>query len=127
MTMIKICGIVILCLVSVIILRNIKSDYTYLPAIAGMIIILFVLFSGNVSSMFSSVKEVSEETGIGEYVVVLFKALGISYLAIITSDICRSSGEEMLANAAQTAGKLEILSLSFPLAMQLIEAAKEML
>jgi stage III sporulation protein AD len=77
--------------------------------------------------VFSVIKDVSEEAEIGEYIVVLFKALGISYIAIITSDICRSSGEEILANAAQTAGKFEILSLSLPLAIQLIETAKEML
>ncbi len=127
MIMVKICGIVFVCLFAAIIIKCIKPEYAFMPVIAGVLAIIFLFMDGSISSTFDAIKDVAEETEIEEYIAILLKAVGISYIAVITADICRSAGEEMLANIAQTAAKLEILALCFPLAMQLIETAREML
>ncbi len=127
MTVIKICGILMISLCSVIILKHMKSEQAYLPAIAGAAVSVVILVSGSVSEAVTTIKDVSEQTEYGQYITVLLKALGISYLTVMTADICRNAGEEMLAGAAQTAGKFEILALCLPLAVQLIDTAKELL
>ena len=124
MTVLRIAGIIVICLFSALILRNMKYEHVYLPIIAAIIIIFAYMLSGDVSESLGVIREISEESEFGNYIAVLFKALGISYIVAITADMCRSAGEDSLARIAETTGKFELLALSLPLASELIEAAK---
>ena len=127
MTIIKICGIIFICLSSVVVLKNIKSNYAYIAVVSGALVIAFALIDSSINPVLGKIKEESEQSDVSEYITILFKALGISYISAITSDICHNAGEEDLSNLAQIAGKLEILSLSLPLATQLIETSRKIL
>lgn len=51
----------------------------------------------------------------GEYVTVLFKALGVCLLTQLAADACRDAGEQGLAAKAEFAGKIAMLVLALPL------------
>ena len=58
-----------------------------------------------------------------EYLAILFKGLGISYLTQLASDICRDSGESSLAVQTETAGKTALLIIALPLFEKVSELA----
>jgi len=127
MITLKISGIIIICLLAVYIFRLIKPEYTLLPIISAIVICLALLLNNSASQAVDTVKMITEDTNIWTYVKILFKALGITYLTAITNVICKSAGEEVLADISQTAGKLEILALCLPLANELVSIAKDLL
>jgi stage III sporulation protein AD len=47
--------------------------------------------------------------------VILFKTLGLCFLAQFAADSCRDAGENALASKVELAGKLAIVILALPL------------
>ena len=127
MTFLKITGIIIICLIATVALRSFKFEYSFLAVVAAMIVVLTVVFSSSMTETVAVIREMTEDAQLGGYIAALFKALGISYLAVITAEMCRSGGEETLAKLSEAAGKLEILLLCLPMASELIATAGGML
>ena len=50
-----------------------------------------------------------------EYLHTLWKAVGICYMTGIAADVCRDSGEQALASAAELWGRVSLLLLSLPM------------
>ena len=50
-----------------------------------------------------------------EYGIILFKTLGICFLAQFAADSCRDAGESALASKVELAGKISIVILALPL------------
>lgn len=55
------------------------------------------------------------------YVKILIKIIGITYLSEFSSDLCKDSGANMLANQIELFGKLSILVLCVPVLTSLLE------
>ncbi len=49
------------------------------------------------------------------YLIILFKAIGVSLLTVTCADICRDAGETAIASRVLLIGKCELLALSLPL------------
>ena len=64
---------------------------------------------------------------ISEYVNVMLKALGVSFISHVCASLCRELGRPTLADFAELAGKLELLLLCIPLASRIIEYAAELI
>ena len=62
----------------------------------------------------------------GKYAVILFKALGVCWLAQFAADSCRDAGESALASKVELAGKTAVLLLSLPLFSDVAAAALEL-
>ena len=62
----------------------------------------------------------------GKYAVILFKALGVCWLAQFAADSCRDAGESALASKVELAGKTAVLLLSLPLFFDVAAAALEL-
>ena len=58
---------------------------------------------------------------------ILLKALGVAFLTEAAASVCRDSGEGGLATWVETAGKLEILLLSFPLISTVMDTVTDIL
>ncbi len=50
-----------------------------------------------------------------EYLRSLLKAVGICYITGIAADICRDSGEQALASAAELWGRISLVLLTLPM------------
>ena len=119
MEIVKACGIVI-CVVSIcVIFNNLKSEYSL------FIRLLLTISTGFLSltvfyPILTFVNNISSGTKIQEYFPILLKALGISLLVQITSDICRDSGEGTIAQRVEMLGKAEIILLCIPLIKEIL-------
>lgn len=62
-----------------------------------------------------------------EYVRVILKMVGISYVAGVCSDICTDLGQTSLAGAISSVGRVEIMILSLPYVKRIIEEGVKLL
>lgn len=107
-----------LCIVSSVMCRLIgkysKEQAVMLSAGSCVLLLGYVLM--RMYPALNMVRELYEKCGISdEYLLVLFKSLGISYISGFACDICRDCGENALASAAETAGRCAVLLLAVPL------------
>lgn len=127
MMFVKISGIIIICLIGTCVLKQIKSEYAILLVATTVILCFSLLLKEKLNIVLDVINQLTETTEIKKYVLILFKALGISYLTFLTSEICTNAGEDVLSNISLIAGKFEIISLCIPLASELIEITRELL
>ena len=119
--MIKIAGIVIIALLLSVLLRNYRSEFSLLIVICASIVI-FIMISEDLHTIVMRFSEITEGvTGTRQYLNLMLKVLGISLIAQLLSDLCRDSGESALATQTETAAKVIILIISFPLFESVIE------
>ena len=127
MILLKICGIALISAFSSVILKQIKADIAFLPATAGIVCVVVLLMGQYGSDTVATLKEMMNLSGMGRYIYVLFKALGISYISVFTAEACRSAGEELAAKATVVAAKAEIMLICIPLVSELIGISGDLL
>lgn len=126
MIVLKICGIAVLGLVAVVLLRGMRAEYATFAGIITGILLLFTVLA-EFSSVMALVEEMTEKTGFSLYFEVILKAMGLGMLAEVTADICRDNGATAIASKVEFGGKMAILSLSLPILRKLIDLIAEFL
>ena len=61
------------------------------------------------------------------YVLILFKIVGITYIAEFASGICKDAGYSAIASQIELVGKLTIIAISMPIVLALIDTINEFL
>ena len=61
-----------------------------------------------------------ELSSIAEYVSIILKALGVSFVSSICSSFCLELGKPSLSELVQLAGKIELLILCLPLITKIV-------
>ena len=78
--------------------------------------------------MLAEIADIFGQAGISDsYISLIFKAAAICFIAQMTSDICRDSGETAIASAAELWGRAAVTFLSLPLVRVLLELIQEMM
>lgn len=124
--MIKLCGIALIGVVCVSVLKALKNEISgYISAAAGLLLVgsSFALLY----PVISYIGEISSETGFSIYIETVLKALGIAIISQTTADICRDCGENAIAGRVEFAAKASIMLLSLPVVKSLITLAFEVM
>ena len=118
-------GVLIIALILSVI-KQIKSEYAVIASV--LIAIGVVVFSleklSPIYEYLTSLDIVSENK---EYIACAVKALGVSLLCSLASEICHDVGENTLAFGIELFGKCEILALCFPLIIKILDITKEIM
>jgi stage III sporulation protein AD len=124
----KIGGIALTGLSALLILRSYKPEWAVFLRVAVTVVSLGLVLS-LAGTVMSYVAELTSATGAleGESWGILLKALGLAFLTETAASVCRDSGEAGLATWVETAGKLEILLLSFPLIRTVMDTVAALL
>lgn len=61
------------------------------------------------------------------YITILFKIIGITYVAEFSSGICKDAGYSAIANQIELVGKLSIIAISMPIVLALINTLNQFL
>lgn len=126
MELIKLCGIAICAVVFILIIKQIKPEFTLIMTIS-VSIILFTAAMILVQPFIKYITDTINSTAYGTYMPVLLKALGIGLTAQTVADICRDSGEGAIASKVELVGKIEIMLISLPLIDNIITMSGEIL
>lgn len=125
--MIKIAGIVICALLLSVLLKRYNSEFSLFIVLCAAIIMFFMI-SDDLHTVVMRFTELTDNVGgTRQYINLMLKVLGISLIAQLLSDLCRDSGESALATQTETAAKIIILIISFPLFESVIEVVTGLL
>lgn len=122
----QICGAALVCVVAVVVIKQLKGDFAIPVRLASSLILLGGVIAVGIP-LFEYIKSLISNSALAEYAEILLKAFGIALLTHITAEICRDCGENSAASYVELGGKLEIMLLSLPLVMSVLEMATEIL
>lgn len=122
-------SVIFVCVVAAIlaaILKQYNATFSLITIIAAAIIITTVTASKAINlfdNMFSVVEDIG---GTAELLKLLIKAVCISVLAEISSNICKDSGNSSLAVCVDVTAKIILFALAFPLVEYLITIIQDL-
>lgn len=101
--------------------KNSKSEYaTYISFAAGLILIFMVL--AGFAKIKNGISELNKYININpDYIAIMIKIAGISYIADITSAMCEDAGFRTIGSQIQMVGRISILTVSIPVLLTLFE------
>lgn len=104
-----------------------KSEYgSYLSI--GVTILVFFALQSKLETVIEAVKRLSAEIGIsGEYVGIMLKMLGITYVAECAGGICKDAGYQAVAGQIEIFAKLSLMVLSLPVLLALLDTIQKFL
>ncbi|GAA0177225.1 stage III sporulation protein AD [Clostridium sediminicola] len=122
MDIIKVVSFAFIALAIIVTVRKERQDLAIqISIVSGVIIFLYMI--SKISSVLQLLQELALKANIDfVYLDVVFKILGISYLASFCSEICRDAGEGNLASKVEFAGKILILVLAIPILMAVLQS-----
>ena len=126
MDMLKICGIAMLCLAAVWVLRQYKAEMVLPVRAAGTVLIFFMVLSA-AQPIVEMIKSLSEQTLPASHGEILLSGLGITMLTALGAGICKDFGEPGLAAALENAGKIAVALQALPLITEILGMTKELL
>ena len=115
MNIVAIAGISIVAAIIAVMMKKYNHEYSVIISICAGVLILFEILK-NISPAIKQINTLLSSAGLSaEYAEILFKSLGICFLAQFAADSCRDAGESALALKVELAGKIAIVILSLPL------------
>ena len=127
MDIIKICGIGLVSLILIVIIKQYRPEFAIYISIATGILILTML-TGKIQDIIGLVNNISTKAQINtEFIGLLIKITGIAFLSEFAVSICKDSGESAIATKIEIAGKIIILGLSIPIITNLLEIILDVL
>jgi stage III sporulation protein AD len=122
MEIVKIVAFVFIALSIVVIIRH-ENDVLaiQISTVVGILIFLFMITK--ITAILQLLQQLALKANIDYvYLNIIFKILGIAYLASFASEICKDAGEGTLASKVEFAGKILILALSIPILMAVLQS-----
>ncbi len=100
--------------------KSIKPEYSIFISVAGCIFI-FIFILAKMKDIISLLDRLSDLTSVSrEYVKILLKITGITFISEIASDISKDCGYTAVSNQVQIFGKITVLVISLPVFTELI-------
>lgn len=125
MSDLKLCGIIICCVILSNIFKNIKSEYSLFIRISITISVSIISLSMFLP-IFEYIENITKGTKLYEYLPPLIKILGIAIISELTADICNDAGESGIASKVSLVAKAEILILTLPLIRELFKLCQNL-
>ena len=120
-SVIKIIGIGLIALISIIIIKQYKPEFAIYTSIVAGIVILYMIID-ELQSIFHLLQSISNKSGINtEFLSLLLKITGIAFLTEFAISICKDSGEGAIASKIEIGSKVIIISMSIPIISSLLE------
>lgn len=117
-------------IIAVILSVTIKKETPQFSIIIGIItgVIIFLVLIPKLSSVIQIINDIIALSEIdGQYIAIVFKIVGISYIAQFCSQICIDAGENSIASKIELGGKVLIMLSSTPVLIGLINVILMML
>jgi stage III sporulation protein AD len=102
-------------------MKSVKASYgTYIAITLSVCLFFYVLLRMEV--IVESFTKITSYVNLsGEYIKIILKMIGVTYLAEFSAGVCKDAGYGGIAQQIEMFGKLTILSLSMPVLTSLLE------
>lgn len=125
--MIKIALAGITIVLCALLVRERGSSFATLISMAGCVLLFFFGIS-RLQVILQAIERLKTYLGgNAQYVGILLKILGITYLAEFASDLCKDAGFAAIGDQVELAGKLTVMAVSIPILLALVEVIEEFL
>lgn len=108
-------------------LKSIKPEFgTYLAFAGGILLFSFILFRlGEIKETLAAIQSYFPVKA--SYLTLLFKMVGITYVAEFSAGIVKDAGYPAIGNQIEIFGKLVILAIGMPVVLALLETINQIL
>lgn len=121
MIIFKVIGFAIISVALIIILKNEKPEIALMCVLSSSIILLAFIFD-EFKEVIALLNGLIENSSINkEFLKIILKIVGISYIVEFGKNICIDAGENSIASKIEIAGKVIVVSLSIPIIASLAE------
>ncbi|MDD6213269.1 MAG: stage III sporulation AC/AD family protein [Clostridiales bacterium] len=125
--MITLCAIALTAVMIGLQLKTMKNDLSQYVSLAGLVLIFIAALPG-IRTVFQQFEEIGQKLSLdNQYMVILMKILGITYMAELTSGICKDAGFHTLGNQMEILGKILICAVSMPVMIAVLELLSKMM
>ena len=125
--MIKTALLGILTIVIAMAMKQGRAEFGTFVSLSGSILIAWVAVS-LLDGMMRSFERISKLLPMEkEYIVLMLKMIGVTYLSEFASSLCRDAGYSAVAGQIELVGKLTILSIGMPIMFALFETIASMI
>lgn len=127
MAIFKIAMLAIAAVLMGILLKKNQEQIGVLISISACILI-FGCSVSELETVFDAIEKIRQMASLNsDYVVILLKMMGITYIAEFSSGLCKDAGYSAIASQIELFGKLSVLVLSMPVLLTLLETVSGLL
>lgn len=124
--MIKVVLIGLVAVFAVLLLKVGKPEFAMAVSLTACVLIL-LFAGGTLATVVGNLKKLFSYITLPEgYLKILFKILGVAYLAEFGSALCKDAGQSAVSGQIELVGKLTILAISMPVVNALFETISRM-
>ena len=115
--------IIIIAVITAIFAHMLKKDN---PAAAVFLsvsaaVLIFVSVLPQMTGIISTLNQLGAQSGVNsEYIIIILKTIGISYISEFGAQICADAQEASLAQSVELAGRVSIMAVSTPIIMSMV-------
>lgn len=122
MNLLSIAGLAVVGLLVVVLVRQVVPEMATLVTIAlGVVVLALVVDS--LADAVGLLEDLAGNAGIErDYIRILLKVVGVSYITAFAAQMCRDAGESALAAKVELAGKVMILLTALPVFRAIADA-----
>lgn len=124
MSIINICLIAIVCVITAVLLKSYKQEFSVFIIIALSLVFLTWMLNAlqEFQNQFNTI--ISELEQNKSFYKILFKIVGISYICEFTSGICKDAGYSSVAAQVEIMGKMLVFLSGVPVLLSVIETIR---
>ncbi|MGL4345723.1 MAG: stage III sporulation protein AD [Cellulosilyticaceae bacterium] len=121
MEILKLVGFGLAAMVMIMLMGEQNKTVAVIMRLLASVLMLMIIVP-QLQVVFDVIYKLADKVSLSEgYLSILFKVIGIAYVAEFAYQICKDGGEEAIASKIQLAGKVMILVLAAPIALALID------
>lgn len=125
--MVKVALLGIIAIITAILFKKGKEEFSFYISIGACVIILLMGIS-NLEVILDAIDKLKRYINIDQnYVDILIKIVGITYVTEFASALCKDSGYQAIAGQIELVGKLTILAMGMPILLALLETISSFL
>lgn len=119
--MVKVALVGITAIITAILFKKGKEEFSFYISIAASVIILLLGIS-KLEVILDAIDKLKGYININKaYIDILIKIVGITYITEFASSLCKDSGYQAIAGQIELVGKLTILAMGMPILLALLE------
>ena len=89
---------------------------------------LYIVVITRVEAILAGLSDIASPLGLSELFSVATRIIGIGYITGLSTDMCKEIGNTGIANTLEMLGRVEILALSLPYLIKMVElVAKDLI